>query len=97
MEGFEIALLNTARDGRMPMEFHGDYHVHIIVRRGVMTFSDGKNMFTSREGDLVIWQILANFRKQDSADASTYISFLCLCYVTISNSFLRLHIILSFS
>lgn len=57
MEGFEIALLNTARDGRMPMEFHGDYHVHIIVRRGVMTFSDGKNMFTSREGDLVIWQM----------------------------------------
>lgn len=58
MEGqFGCQLLNTARDGRMPSEFHADYHVHIIVRRGVMTFSDGKNMFTSRKDDLVIWQM----------------------------------------
>ena len=49
-------LLNTARDGRMPSEFTDDYHVHIIVRQGVMTFSDGKNSFTSRKDDLVIWQ-----------------------------------------
>ena len=50
-------LLNTKHDRRMPFEFHRDYHVHIIVRGGVMTFSDGKNRFTSREGDLVIWQM----------------------------------------
>ena len=49
-------LLNTARDGRWPSEFTDDYHVHIIVRRGGMTFSDGKNSFTSRKDDLVIWQ-----------------------------------------
>lgn len=49
-------LLNTVKDGRMPSEFTDDYHVHIIVRRGVMTFSDGKNTFTSRKDDLVIWQ-----------------------------------------
>ena len=40
----------------MPSEFTDDYHVHIIVRQGVMTFSDGKNSFTSRKDDLVIWQ-----------------------------------------
>ena len=49
-------LLNTSMDGRLPSEFTDDYHVHIIVRRGVMTFSDGKNSFTSRKDDLVIWQ-----------------------------------------
>ena len=49
-------MLNTKVDGRMPSEFTDDYHVHIIVRRGEMTFSDRKNVFTSRVDDLVIWQ-----------------------------------------
>ena len=50
-------LLNTARDRRMPSEFMSDYHVHIIVRRGEMRFSDGKQSFLSRKDDLVIWQM----------------------------------------
>ena len=50
-------LLNTAREGRMPSEFTSDYHVHIIVRRGEMRFSDGKQSFLSRIDDLVIWQM----------------------------------------
>ena len=36
----------------------------------------------------------ADFQKQESRDASTYISFLCLCYVTISDLFLGFNIII---
>ena len=53
----ECQLLNTRRDGRMPSEFTSDYHVHILVRRGEMRFSDGKNTFRSVKDDLVIWQM----------------------------------------
>ena len=45
-------LINTKRDGRQVTEFVGRYHVHILVRQGQMTFSDGKNSFTSLQGDL---------------------------------------------
>ena len=50
-------LINTKRDGRQVTEFVGRYHVHILVRQGQMTFSDGKNSFTSLQGDLAIWQM----------------------------------------
>ncbi len=50
-------LLNTAKDGHMPSEFTEGYHVHILIRQGTMEFFDGKNMFTSHENDLVIWQM----------------------------------------
>ena len=43
-------LINTKRDGRQVKEFVGKYHVHVLVRQGQMTFSDGKNSFTSRQG-----------------------------------------------
>ena len=43
-------LINTKRDGREVTEFVGRYHVHILVRQGQMTFSDGKNSFTSLQG-----------------------------------------------
>ena len=54
---FGCLLLNTLKDGRMPSEFTDRYHVHILVRRGEMTFSDGKSVFTSHRDDLVIWQM----------------------------------------
>jgi len=50
-------LINTKRDGRQMTEFVGKYHAHILVRQGEMMFSDGKNSFTSRQGDLAIWQM----------------------------------------
>ena len=56
-ETYGCNLINTKRDGRQVTEFVGKYHVHILVRRGQMTFSDGKNPFTSRQGDLAIWQM----------------------------------------
>ena len=46
---------------------------------------------------LAIFFNFADLGIQDSADASTYISFLCLCYVTISDLFLELHIIILYS
>lgn len=61
-------LLNTAKDGRWPSEFTDDYHVHIIVRQGVMTFSDGKNSFTSRKNDLVIWQQTNTIQQVEYSD-----------------------------
>lgn len=50
-------LLNTEANGRKPSDFMSGYHVHIIVRQGTMTFSDGKTPFTSQQDDLVIWQM----------------------------------------
>lgn len=50
-------MLNTATSGRMPAEFISTHHVHIIVRHGEMSFSDGKNTFRSHANDLVIWQM----------------------------------------
>lgn len=50
-------LLNTRADGRMPSEFTDSCHVHVLVKRGSMAFFDGKNLFSSLKGDLVIWQM----------------------------------------
>lgn len=56
-------LLNTLEDKRMPSEFTEDYHVHIMLRKGSMSFSDGKNDFVSVKDDLVIWQMSNNIQK----------------------------------
>lgn len=50
-------LLNSLRDGRMPSEFIDSHHVHIVMRRGELRFSDGNKLFTARKDDLVIWQM----------------------------------------
>ena len=50
-------LLNTRSDGRMPSDYIGQYHIHILVHKGEMEFFDGKNLFTSHKDDLVIWQM----------------------------------------
>ncbi len=50
-------LLNTRRDGCVPEQFRRDHHVHIIVRQGEMSFSDGRRTYVSRPDDLVIWQM----------------------------------------
>ena len=61
-------LINTKRDGRQVTEFVGKYHVHILVRQGQMTFSDGKNSFTSRQGDLAIWQMSNTIQRVECSD-----------------------------
>ena len=56
-------LLNTSEDKRMPSEFTEGYHVHILVRKGSMYFSDGKNEYVSAKDDLVIWQMSNTIQK----------------------------------
>lgn len=57
MDNSSCILFNTIRDGKQPYAFHRDYHVHIIVNKGTMTFSDGKDNFSAGKDDIVIWQM----------------------------------------
>ena len=50
-------LINTKSDRRQLTDFVSKYHMHILLLHGTMSFSDGKNTFTSRPGDLAIWQM----------------------------------------
>lgn len=54
---YGCALIHCKADEQLPAEFTGSYHVHLLMRQGEMAFSDGKNVFTSRKDDLVIWQM----------------------------------------
>ena len=56
-DNYGCALIHCKAGERLPGEFTGSYHVHLLVRQGEMSFSDGKNVFTSRKDDLVIWQM----------------------------------------
>ena len=67
-ETYGCNLINTKRDGRHLKEFVGKYHVHVLVRQGEMAFSDGKNSFTSREGDLAIWQMSNTIQRVECSD-----------------------------
>ena len=53
------------------------------LQRVMLTPSGANHLLT-----LVSSFKFGDFQEQDSADASTYIPFPCLCYVTIRNSFL---------
>ena len=67
-ETYGCNLINTKRDCRQVSEFVGRYHIHIFVRQGQMTFSDGKNSFTSRAGDLAIWQMSNTIQRIECSD-----------------------------
>ena len=49
--------IHAQQGGQLPAAFTDRYHVHLLVRQGSMSFSDGKNFFTSMKDDLVIWQM----------------------------------------
>jgi AraC family transcriptional activator of pobA len=53
----QVRLLNTKADACLPSEFIKDYHIHIIVRNGSMTFSDRRQIHTAGTDDFVIWQM----------------------------------------
>lgn len=57
MDNLSCILFNTAQDERRPHTFRDRYHVHILMHGGKLRFSDGKNTFTARKDDLVIWQM----------------------------------------
>ncbi len=61
-------LISTTTDGRKPSDFIADYHVHILVKRGTMTFSDGKSTFCSQKGDLAIWQMSNSIQRVTYSD-----------------------------
>ena len=66
-------LINTKSDRRQLTDFVSKYHMHILLLHGTMSFSDGKNTFTSRPGDLAIWQmsntIQVNALQKESVEA----------------------------
>lgn len=53
----QVRLLNTKSDDCRPSDFLSDYHVHIIVRRGEMTFSDRRKTYKACADNFVIWQM----------------------------------------
>ena len=57
MKNEECLVLNSLRDGCLPSEFIASHHVHLLVRRGTMTFSDGRRNHRASAGDLAIWQM----------------------------------------
>ncbi len=61
-------LINTKLDRRQVKELVGKYHVHVLVRQGQMTFSDGKNSFSSQQGDLAIWQMSNTIQNIECSD-----------------------------
>ena len=67
-EAYGCNLLNTRCEGRQVAEYIGKYHVHILVRQGQMTFSDGRNSFTASQGDLAIWQMSNTIQHVECSD-----------------------------
>ena len=57
MEDDYCKILKVSEDRVFPSEYLTTHHVHILVRKGTMQFSDGKSLHRSSEGDLVIWQM----------------------------------------
>ena len=57
MDNTSCMLFNTLRDGKQPYDYHREYHVHILVNKGIMDFSDGINSFQAGKDDIVIWQM----------------------------------------
>jgi len=65
---YGCALIHCKTDEQLPGEFTGNYHVHLLIRQGEMSFSDGKNVFTSRKDDLVIWQMSNTIQSVEYSD-----------------------------
>lgn len=51
------ALLNAVKDNVLPASFLDKGHVHIIVRRGELSFYDGRRSHHAHADDLIIWQM----------------------------------------
>lgn len=65
---YGCALVHAKTGGQLPAEFTGSYHVHLLMRQGEMSFSDGKNAFSSRKDDLVIWQMSNTIQSVEYSD-----------------------------
>jgi AraC family transcriptional activator of pobA len=81
----QVRLLNTKTDVCRPSEYIRDYHIHIIVRQGSMTFSDCRQMHTAGRNDFVIWQMsntIENVSYSDDFEAD---------FLLVSSDFLGLY------
>lgn len=65
---YGCALMHCHTGGQLPGEFTGSCHVHLLMRQGEMSFSDGKNAFTSRKDDLVLWQMSNTIQSMTYSD-----------------------------
>ncbi|KWW29090.1 MAG: helix-turn-helix domain-containing protein [bacterium P3] len=68
MHNEECLILNNERDGCLPSDFIASHHVHLLVRRGEVRFSDGKQDHRAAKGDLVIWQMSNSVGKVEYSD-----------------------------
>lgn len=57
MEKDYCKILRVKKDNIFPSDYLDTHHIHILVRNGVMSFSDSKNRHQSKKDDLVIWQM----------------------------------------
>ena len=57
-----ILLYNTIESHRLPSDFLGRYHIHILCHTGKAQFSFMDNTYTMEEGDWTIWQMSSEIR-----------------------------------
>jgi AraC family transcriptional activator of pobA len=81
----QVRLLNTKIDECRPSEYISDYHIHIIVRNGSMTFSDRRQMHTSGRNDFVIWQM------SNTIEGVSYSNDFEADFLLVSSDFLGLY------
>lgn len=68
----DVMLLNSVTDRRLPSEFIGRYHIHILCRKGEASFSFNGRELRCAADDLVIWQMssdIENVTYSDDFDA----------------------------
>ncbi len=53
----EILLYNTQEDHRMPSDYLGRYHIHILCHKGKAQFCFMGNTYTIEQDDWTIWQM----------------------------------------
>lgn len=81
----QVRLLNTKESGCLPSDFKKDYHVHIIVKSGEMTFSDRRKMHAAGKNDFVIWQM------SNTIESVGYTDDFEADYLLVSSEFLGLY------
>lgn len=52
-----VLLYNTKEDHRMPSDYIGRYHIHILCHKGKAQFAFMGKTFTTEPGDWTIWQM----------------------------------------
>lgn len=83
MEPNYCSLLKVREDQVFPSQYLTTHHVHILVSKGTMQFSDGKSHHQSSKDDLVIWQM------SNTIKDVTYSSDFDAAFLIVSPHFLQ--------